>query len=498
MTDELSKYIDVKAWKRTQDKFSKLIGLPVYTIDSIGNEAVTTEFPFFCQMIKSKIGEKCIQCRKKYFEKVKNQNNKIIVYYCHAGLMNIIVPVVIKGKQMGAVICGAMLRKEQDNVFICRRLEKETGIKSLELFDQMKKIKLQNVPEIEKYATLIYLLSQTIPEIVHEKHESDKRTQELSTLNKLNNILNSSLDTDKIMNSVTEQIEGFPEIKECSMIITKKNKRYGRQETQKTLYEVEKTILEEITKTQKRAIINNFKLDIRFAKLDIPHNSMISFPLKGKDQTLGALNLYFDNTDQMTDDEFKFYSITADQITMGIINAQQHEQIKRMAVTDKLTGLYNRRYFMKILTLEINRAKRNNKPFSVMLIDVDDFSNYNNTNGHLAGDTLLRKLAMIFKQSVRNVDTIGRYGGEEFIIILPESDDAQAFEVAERIRQVVETTQFEGKDQTSKMTISVGLFNCKDMTLTEEQILKKADDALYRAKNSGKNRVEKETAQANI
>ncbi|WP_156922814.1 GGDEF domain-containing protein [Desulfitobacterium metallireducens] len=152
------------------------------------------------------------------------------------------------------------------------------------------------------------------------------------------------------------------------------------------------------------------------------------------------------------------------------------------AHNDALTGLYNRRYFNYKLDDEISRIKRTQSVFSLILIDIDNFKKVNDTNGHLMGDEILKKLSCILKQSMRSIDIVARWGGEEFAIILPETDLNGARTFAERLRKTVEKYDF-----GLQVTISLGIVStCDDLTLDE--LLTQADEALYTAKEK-KNKV---------
>lgn len=151
-----------------------------------------------------------------------------------------------------------------------------------------------------------------------------------------------------------------------------------------------------------------------------------------------------------------------------------------LAVRDGLTGLFNRRYFNELINLEINRLKRAPSALSLLMLDIDNFKIYNDTQGHPAGDELLKGAAKIFKNSVRAVDIICRYGGEEFIIVLPQTDKNSAKIIAERLR-----VQFGLYLPT---TVSIGIATLPDDAKSVAELIQKADEALYQAKETGKNR----------
>ncbi len=169
------------------------------------------------------------------------------------------------------------------------------------------------------------------------------------------------------------------------------------------------------------------------------------------------------------------------------------EELKRLVITDDLTSLYNQRYFYAQLTKEVERAKRHNRPLSLLLIDVDLFKEFNDTYGHWEGDFVLKKIGELLMKNVRDIDIAFRYGGEEFTVILPETNHEDAMIVAERIRKAVAQTLFypftlNGQPDIVSKTVSIGTteFNHED---TLKSFLKRADNAMYQAKKSGRNVV---------
>ena len=161
------------------------------------------------------------------------------------------------------------------------------------------------------------------------------------------------------------------------------------------------------------------------------------------------------------------------------------------AVTDAQTGVYNYRYFQSQIEREIMRAQRHEKIFSLAMIDVDNFKTYNDTHGHLNGDIALRRLAEVIHKNIRKSDILARYGGDEFIIILPELTKEQARALAEKLCRVISRTKLPVKRFAKRvnLTISLGIASYAEDGQTEDQLVKKADEALYQAKNSGRNTV---------
>lgn len=166
-----------------------------------------------------------------------------------------------------------------------------------------------------------------------------------------------------------------------------------------------------------------------------------------------------------------------------------YADVQRLAITDWLTGAYVRRYFFKRLEEEVGRSTRFNLKFSFLMIDLDDFKVCNDRYGHLVGDAILKEVVRLIKEVLREVDLVGRYGGEEFAAILLDTDENGAMYVAERIRKRIETHSFRVYDLDLRMTTSIGLATYSSRIQEAGEIVEWADSALYQAKRKGKNRV---------
>jgi len=163
------------------------------------------------------------------------------------------------------------------------------------------------------------------------------------------------------------------------------------------------------------------------------------------------------------------------------------DRVNYMAITDALTGLYNRRRFHDVLSGEFERAKRYSTPFSLLMLDIDYFKKINDTFGHNAGDSVLKEVSEIIMKSIREIDTAARYGGEEFMVILPSTDRINAKVAAERMRNAIEQFSFSGV--SSRITVSIGIAGMPDDKVdNEDKLIRCSDFALYRAKQLGRNR----------
>ncbi len=188
-------------------------------------------------------------------------------------------------------------------------------------------------------------------------------------------------------------------------------------------------------------------------------------------------------------EDLERFAILSMQFALEMKKVLLYETVERLAITDSLTGLYVRRYFFERLHEEAQRSKRYKFSFALLMIDIDDFKRCNDAYGHLVGDVILRDIAHIMKTNVREIDIASRYGGEEFIILLPETETEGAKLAAERLRKKIEENIFMAYDEKLKVTISTGISLYPKDTADAKELIEEADMALYAAKRSGKNIV---------
>ncbi len=232
------------------------------------------------------------------------------------------------------------------------------------------------------------------------------------------------------------------------------------------------------------------------AERNYKSTSFISYPITIRGRKIGVLNVTDKSGGGTFDDvDLSLLEIIGPQIAVALERAEWQEratQFQLMSITDPLTGLLNRRYLEERLTEELNRSTRYNYSMSCLMIDIDDFKNYNDLNGHQAGDVALKITAHCLKAALRSADVACRYGGEEFCILLPQTTVSEAAVIAERMRQrVMEADYPHGKSQPrGTVSISIGISSFAKHIDTAEKVIAAADRALYHAKNQGKNRVE--------
>jgi diguanylate cyclase (GGDEF)-like protein/PAS domain S-box-containing protein len=217
--------------------------------------------------------------------------------------------------------------------------------------------------------------------------------------------------------------------------------------------------------------------------------SWLGVPLIVRNKIIGLLAIDSREPHHFTPNDADIASAFAGQVAVAIENARLFDEVQRLAITDSLTGLYNRRRFLELAQTEFERARRYKRPLSMMIFDIDHFKRVNDAYGHPIGDQVLRAIANLCREQLREADPVGRYGGEEFIALIVETSPENALRAAERLRQAVENlTTITGKGEI-KVTISVGVAGMNKHAPNLETLINRADQAMYVAKHKGRNRV---------
>ena len=223
--------------------------------------------------------------------------------------------------------------------------------------------------------------------------------------------------------------------------------------------------------------------------------SFLSVPLKLRNRIIGVINLADKIAGEVfSEEDLQLLQAIGSYISIAIERSELYEkteELKRISITDSLTGLLNRRYFQERLTEEIERSRRHRIPVSLIIIDIDNFKAFNDNHGHLVGDEILILLGQALRNYIRAIDAAARYGGEEFTLILPQTNKEDARVIAERLCKEIERNETLQKKYAdlARLTVSIGLATFPDDAETFEELIRNADRALYQAKLQGKNRV---------
>lgn len=346
---------------------------------------------------------------------------------------------------------------------------------------------------------------------ISERLMIERKLEELNTKvvlekNKISKVLsieehlNTIFDTNKLFDFVVDKTMEVLEAKKCSLMVVdydtrelciKGHKGIDDQFIHESGFKKEGSVARIIARESKPILVIDIEQDKRFLRKNgasYKTKSFISAPIKTGGNVMGFINVADkDSIDgkAFSELDLKILCMIVRQVAVAMENAKLYRELSHLTITDPLTHIYNFRYFTRALDHEIIRLKRHPKrPLCLFMIDVDDFKSYNDTFGHLDGDSLLQMMSRVFTRSIREVDIVCRYAGDEFAVILPETDIPEAMLVADRIKKGVEEISLK-----RKMTISIGIAKCTTHNANRYELIQRADIALSKAKKAGKNMV---------
>jgi len=337
--------------------------------------------------------------------------------------------------------------------------------------------------------------------IEESNRQMTRRFHNLDLLYNFNRSLTSTLDLSQITRVLTQHMTtafGFPD---CSLVLyedgPKKLRlaaaagRHAREGMEETLLEIRPGRFAEAVHRGEPVLIRKLGSVVRddLDELLTPGTgSFLAIPLTYKSRTLGLLCFSRPENDAFSQDDIQLLTSVTQQSAMAILNAQLYQEKLSLSVTDELTKLANRRQMQFRLETEYTRATRMRTPLSVLMVDIDHFKCYNDINGHLLGDKVVQSVAQILQENTRKMDTVARFGGEEFVVILPDQDKTSAAAVADKLRRAVNLTNFPRafRQPGGRVTISVGVASLPDDAADPFGLLNKSDLALYAAKGAGR------------
>ncbi len=336
------------------------------------------------------------------------------------------------------------------------------------------------------------------------KAELERRIRDLTLLFDVTRSLNSTLELDEILKLVTEMVATRLGFQQFSMMLLDDKSRELVVKTSSGFDDPEAVAQFRLAlgqgasgiaaETREPVYLQDIRNDARYVsgpQAHVAEASLLAVPMVCKEKVIGVLNFERSGLDAFSKNDVMLLQLVGNQAAMAIVNARLYQETVELTLIDSLTGVFNRRHLFARLEMEITRALRFSAPVALIMIDIDHFKHLNDACGHPAGDKVLRVVAELLKNTVRKVDTVARYGGEEFAVILPMVPGNECFEVADKLRKVVERTPFEHgeKQPGGRITISVGVAVFPEHGHTLEQLVDAADSALYASKRGGRNKV---------
>ncbi|HHW01944.1 MAG TPA: diguanylate cyclase [Thermoanaerobacterales bacterium] len=458
--------VSLKYWQDFQDTLARVMDANIYIFDTNGSSfSHFSREAELCRNVNKgeKIcNEKCVRFYKEILGSLKDKG----IFTCPYGIKLYAYRLGTYAQKIGFLIVAP------------------TGIRTR-----------AGSEEENTFITKAHSIYQTINEVLKailEKNLLGLRSLELNSIYEISRLLTSTVELDKVMELITNSLIiiykaelGFVGLREGDKIrIAQAKGDHGDLLIGKEWPMVQPLIENVFSKVEPSFLsIDELKTlpDLSDLELDSRDKIMV-YPLWTSLGAVGLLGIVF-SPDSMDDNDTRNLQIYANFAAIALANAKLVSRLEKEAETDFLTGFFNKRTIRKILVNELERTIRYGIPLTVIFLDIDNFKAYNDTFGHVAGDVVLQKTADIIKNSIRTVDIAGRFGGEEFVIILPGTKEEGAVAVAERIRKSIETYPFPHR----KVTASQGIALAKKSD-SIDTLLEKADQALYQAKRQGKNR----------
>ena len=332
---------------------------------------------------------------------------------------------------------------------------------------------------------------------IQEKLEQQEHY--LDFLQKAAKAITSTLDLNKLLDKIMSISTKLVKSEAWSLLLLDPEKKYlvfretlgsKRRKIKGAKLEFGQGIAGWVAKEQKSILSNNVKADSRFyPEIDritgFNTKSILCVPLISKGNTLGVIEIVNkDKGEDFTLEDLQKIETVADFASIAIENAILYHKAEKLAITDDLTGLFNSRYFFQTSEKEINKAKKNSAPISFIFLDLDYFKNVNDIYGHQIGGQIIKEVGQVLKNSVSSKYIIARYGGDEYIMILPKTSCEEAFQIAEKLRNKIKKWEFL-KDQNLniRLTASFGIATYPVHAKTVYDLVQLADKAMYVIKN---------------
>ncbi len=343
-----------------------------------------------------------------------------------------------------------------------------------------------------------FVVSNQLEALQREKEKTNLLLMDLQMESMLLKMLTDIIETfgeeislDEVLDKVTDSLKKL--FKNETVALQLMGENFKRSVTGKPL-DLSEELLENTALKPHPILINNVSSFPQYKNLVKQGvTSFIISTLHYKGEITGIIGVFSFDKRQFTIRDLDLLRMVSAPTSLLVENAELFGKTKMLSITDGLTQIYNRRHFEKIMEeifADMQISKKDTK-ISLCMSDIDYFKHYNDINGHPAGDAVLRKIAEIFKRSVKGGDVVCRYGGEEFIIIFPDTAKENALKLCDAIRNRIKNFKFPNEENQpdGDLTVSFGVATYPDDALTPDELVKKADDALYKAKKLGRNRV---------
>lgn len=502
----------ITLWQEFQEGLSAILDIPIALYDGNGRLiSPSSKTSCLCDTVGSHdLGRQ--NCEDAYSKAVKQvlEKGKTYIYKCHANQYLFAVPVFVSSDRSYVIIGGRAYLSGNE----AREFYEGTAAYGLDegtISRLRQDIRVIPPKTIFALPSIVNRLAVPFIKSLHEvrakalpEGEADKsRLKPLHALEQVYVSIAPVLDREELYAAILVKSSELVDAERGSLMILdnknnllsiKASKGMDRQIADGLKVKMGEGISGAIAARGLPVMIGDIESELpRKNRARYRTKSFVSIPLKLENKVIGVINL----SDKMTGEIFSeddlqllmsFASYASIALERGAYYSMT-EELKLLSMTDPLTGLFNRRYFRERICEEVERVKRHGGCFTVFMTDLDNFKWFNDRYGHAAGDDILKGVARSIRDAVRSMDVVARYGGEEFAVILPHTDKKDSFVIAERIRKGVESFKPEALEGEGCPTISLGAAEFPGDANNIDELMTKADRAMYVAKRMGKNRV---------
>lgn len=346
-----------------------------------------------------------------------------------------------------------------------------------------------NETEVDYLIVIGNILNIAI-ERIYSMNEIKEKLKSIDTINQISNYFLSSLNTRDVLNKIVNVLVNNFGYEKVGIVMKVDNKlkevvNYGFFNKN---FEIDidspKGIVTKAFREKRTILLNDVSKDPDFIE-DLGTKSELAVPIFYENEPIGVINIESKTLNRFSESDVLLIETLSNTIGVALMNAKLYEETKKLSLIDELTGLGNFRFLKETVDKEFERAKRYNLPLSIIFFDLDNFKKINDTRGHQVGSLILVNVARIVQRTIRRSDYAFRYGGDEFVIVLPMTDKEGAKKIAERLKEEINASETEGV----KITASLGISTYPDDATNSFELLEKADKYAYLSKSLGGDRV---------
>jgi len=470
-------------WRKVQETFAEQYSVPFLVVDRDANVLFSAgKLPFLHTLIEHKAPGKE---QEKLRQTLAGIGSEGVIHESLSGLIDLVRPIYLNHVLQGAIVIPG-LRDGRDLMLHFSRIAPALQLEKDELIDAYHQVPIHSFHIIQSFKKILEVLVVLFPKLAKADASAVQQISHLTHLKKIAELFDASLNLESMLDMITKTLAEQYNISNCTVILFDKLRKHYYADDQALPYEgIEEVIIQRLKKHRQMCIIHNLKNDFMFTHMLFGEKnaSIIAIPMNKEEVLQRILIIYGKPERNWNDEELNALQEIATRANKALEKASAFSSVQTEAKTDRLTGLYNKGFFLDQLQLNLQLHKEKNQATSLIIFDLDNFKQLNDTYGHQKGDEVLHHVAQLLKENIRKQDFAARFGGEEFVVILPNTKHDEARFVAERVREAIAMNPY----ASLSLTVSAGLACVLNSSSLPSELIREADQCLYDAKSAGKN-----------